>query len=340
MSAGKDPRGLEFAGEEGILRYLEKRHGRSRDKGVPLGIGDDGAEVVVPGGKILATTDLMVEGVHFRLPETSPEDLGFKLAAVNVSDIAAMGGIPLYALLSMSLPPALDFDFVRRLSRGLKRAGRKYGMTLVGGDTTASSGGIFLNLALLGRPAGPRPLTRSGARPGDGIYVTGHLGASVLGLAALALGEKKREPSHMRGVIRKHVRPDPPAAWGAALARRGLCTAAIDISDGLSTDLGRLCRESSAGAEILTADLPVSRGTGRAASDLGRSAVEAALHGGEEYELLFTVEPSKAGAVKRLARRMKIRVTPVGSVTAGRRILRVGPAGDRSPLKPAGWRHF
>jgi thiamine-monophosphate kinase len=340
MSAEKGPEGLRISGEEGILRYLEKRHGRGRKRGVALGIGDDGAEVVIPGGNVIVTTDLMVEGVHFRLPGIPVEDLGFKLGAVNVSDIAAMGGLPLYALLSMSLPSTLDFDFVRRLSRGLKRAGKKYGMELVGGDTTASPGGVFLNLTLLGRAAGPRPLTRSTARRGDEIYVTGHLGASVLGLAALDLGEEKRSAPHIRGVIRRHVRPDPPAAWGAALARRELCTAAIDISDGLSTDLGRLCRASSAGAEIFTADLPIRRGTALAASALGRCAVEAALHGGEEYELLFTVEPSKAGAMKRLARRMKVTVTPIGSVTDGRRIFQVGPVGERLPLEPAGWRHF
>ncbi|MFC1657024.1 thiamine-phosphate kinase [Candidatus Moduliflexota bacterium] len=340
MNTGKGPRGLEISGEEGILRYLEKRHGRGRTKGVALGIGDDGAELVVPGGRVLATTDLMIEGVHFRLTGTSVEDLGFKLAAVNVSDIAAMGGLPLYALLSMSLPAALDFDFVRRLSKGLKRAGRKYGMELVGGDTTVSPGGVFLNLTLLGRPAGPRSLTRSAARQGDDIYVTGHLGASVLGLAALDLGEEKRRASHLRGVTARHLRPDPPAAWGAALARRELCTAAIDISDGLSTDLGRLCRASSAGAEIFTADLPIRRGTVLAASALDRNAVEAALHGGEEYELLFTVDPSKAGAMKRLARRMKVAVTPIGSVTGGRRISQIGRGGERFPLEPAGWRHF
>jgi thiamine-monophosphate kinase len=337
MTEEKGSSPLAAGGEEKILRYLRRAFPPSRK--TTLGIGDDAALVSLPRGKFLTTTDLMVEDVHFRRLLTPPESLGYKLLAVNVSDIAAMGGRPLFGLLAFALPPGLEFDFLRRFARGIKRAGRKYGVEIVGGDTTSSRGGIFTCLTLLGRLTARRPLTRSGARPGDHICVTGDLGASSLGLAALERGKAASDPE-FRSVVRKHLLPSPPAAWGAALAERGFATAAMDISDGLSTDLGRLCRESGTGAEVFPADLPIRRATRKAARLLGMTDLGAALHGGEEYELLFTVDPAEAGAVRNLARRMKVPVTRIGTVLAGRRILQVGGDGKSSPLTPGGWQHF
>jgi len=337
MTEEKGSSPLAEGGEEKILRYLRRAFPPSRK--TTLGIGDDAAMVSLPRGRFLTTTDLMVEDVHFRRLLTPPESLGYKLLAVNVSDIAAMGGRPLFGLLAFALPPGLEFDFLRRFAGGLKRGGRKYGVELVGGDTTSSRGGIFTCLTLLGRLTARRPLTRSGARPGDHICVTGDLGASSLGLAALERGKAASDPE-FRSVVRKHLLPSPPAAWGAALAEKGLATAAMDISDGLSTDLGRLCRESGTGAEIFTADLPVRRVTRKAARLLGMTDLEAALHGGEEYELLFTARPAVAGRIQDLARRMKVPVTRIGTVLAGHRIRQVGGDGRRSPLTPGGWQHF
>ena len=337
MTEEKGSSPLAEGGEEKILRYLRRAFPPSRK--TTLGIGDDAALVSLPRGKFLMTTDLMVEDVHFRRRLTPPESLGYKLLAVNVSDIAAMGGRPLFGLLAFALPPGLEFDFLRRFAGGLKRAGRKYGVEIVGGDTTSSRGGIFTCLTLLGRLTARRPLTRSGARPGDHICVTGDLGASSLGLAALERGKAASDPE-FRSVVRKHLLPSPPALWGAALAEKGLATAAMDISDGLSTDLGRLCRESGTGAEIFTADLPVGRVAKKAARLLGMTDLGAALHGGEEYELLFTVDPAEAGAVRNLARRVKVRVTRIGTVHSGRRIPPGGGDGKRSPLTPQGWQHF
>jgi len=338
MTEEKGSSPLAAGGEERILRYLRRTFPPSRK--TTLGIGDDAALVTLPRGRFLTTTDLMVEDVHFRRLWTPPESLGYKLLAVNVSDIAAMGGRPLFGLLAFALPPGLEFNFLRRFAGGLKRAGRKYGVELVGGDTTASRGGIFTCLTLLGRLTARRPLTRSGARPGDHIWVTGDLGASSLGLAALGRGKEAPSDPNFKTVIRRHLLPSPPAAWGAALAEKGLATAAMDISDGLSIDLGRLCRESGAGAEVFTADLPVSPGTRKAALLLGRETVEAALHGGEEYELLFTVDPAEAGALRSLARRMKVRVTRIGTILRGRRVRQVDGDGKRVPLTPGGWQHF
>ncbi len=307
---------------------------------VAVGVGDDAALVNLSSGKrLLFTTDLMAEGVHFTIPETSPEALGYKLAAVNVSDIAAMGGAPLFALLSIALPPNLDTSFPRRFRAGLAQAEGKFGFEIIGGDTTASAGGIFVSLSLLGRLAGDHPLTRTGAGPGDIICVTGHLGASSLGLTAL-LEREAGERAGLGGVIQRHLRPDPPLDWGKTLARRHLATAAMDLSDGLSTDLNRLCRESGVGAEVYCDTLPIRPFTQRAAALLGRPALESALHGGEDYELLFTVRPAAMKRVAAAARTLAIKVTPIGRIRRRRLVERISPGGERSPFPPGGWRHF
>jgi thiamine-monophosphate kinase len=307
---------------------------------VAVGIGDDTAVVNLPSGKnLLLTTDVMTEGVHFTRQATSPEALGYKLAAVNVSDIAAMGGTPLFALLSLSLPPDLDKPFLRRFRAGLSKGAKKYGFEIVGGDTTSSAAGIFVSLSLLGRLAGRHPLTRTGARPGDILCVTGHLGASSLGLSAL-LERAGSARAGLGGVIRRHLRPDPPLNWGKTLGRRNLATAAMDLSDGLSTDLNRLCRESGVGAEVYCDDLPVRPFTRRAAALLGRPVLESALHGGEEYELLFTARPAMMEKVEAAARAQEVEVTPIGRIRKPRLVERISSRGERSPFPPGGWRHF
>jgi len=311
-----------------------------RGTAVAVGIGDDTALVNLKSGRrLLFTTDLMAEGVHFTRPSTSPEALGYKLAAVNVSDIAAMGGEPLFALLSIALPPDLDNRFPRRFRAGLAQAEGKFDFEIIGGDTTASAAGIFVSLSLLGRLAGGRPLTRAGAGPGDILCVTGHLGASSLGLAAL-LERAAGERAGLGGVIQRHLRPDPPLDWGKTLARRNLATAAMDLSDGLSTDLNRLCRESGVGAEIYCDTVPIRPFTGRAAALLGHSALESALHGGEEYELLFTVKPAALKRVAAAARTLAIKFTPIGKIRRRRLVEQISSEGERSPFPPGGWRHF
>jgi thiamine-monophosphate kinase len=251
-----------------------------------------------------------------------------------------MGGKPTGALLSLALPGDTPFDFIRHLSAGLKTAEKKFGFQLLGGDTTASTSGIFTSLALFGELRAPRPLTRLGAARGDLIYVTGHLGASVLGLEALAAGKGSSGGGPLRSVARRHLRPDPPLAWGMKLAERSLASAAMDLSDGLSTDLGRLCRESGVGAEIETESLPIRRATRKAAAALGCDAAAAALHGGEEYELLFTVRDGKAKTMEGLAVASGVKVTRIGTVLEGGKIFTVAPGRKREPLEPRGWRHF
>lgn len=335
---------LTTIGEDAIVRlFAGARRGGAAggDRTVAIGPGDDAALVRPPrGARLLLTTDLLAEGVHFRRSWAGAADLGWKLAAVNVSDIAAMGGRPLWALLSLALPPGLDAAFAAGLGRGVRAAARHFGFSLVGGDTCASAGGVFLSLTLAGA-AGPRTLTREGARPGDLLCVTGHLGASQLGLAALERHAGAPLPAPLRGCARRHLRPEPRVAFGAALCRTGLAAAALDISDGVARDLGRLCAASRVGAEVRSDRLPLLPATIRAARLLDRDPTAAALHGGEEYELLFTAKPQRLRRLAALGRRLGVRVTAIGTILPRRAGVTVVDAdGSRSPLVPRCWEHF
>ena len=338
MSNRRKPLSLADLREERVVDLFRRSFSRGAGRG-EVGIGDDSALVRLGGRPVLVTADHMVEGVHFTRRGTPPDALGYKLAAMNASDIAAMGGIPSCALLSLAIPAGVKEEYLKRLSRGLRRGAAKFGFRIVGGDTTASQGGIFASLTLLGTPAGRRPLLRAGARVGDLVWVTGHLGASAAGLAALTSARAAESPS-VRTAVRRHLWPAPPLAFGAALGRSGLASAALDLSDGLSTDLARLCRESGAGCEVLEGRLPVRPFTARAAAALGLDPRALAVHGGEEYELLFTVRPSAAGKAVRLAGRLGTAVTAIGTITRGPELRLVSPGGRRRVLRPAGWQHF
>jgi thiamine-monophosphate kinase len=335
---------LSQVGEDALVRFFvgaRRRDVIGRRRAVVVGPGDDAAVVRPPrGGKLLLTTDLLAEDVHFRSSWASPADLGWKLAAVNASDIAAMGGRPLWALLSLALPRDLGAEFATGLRRGLRAAARRFGFSIIGGDTCASGAGVFLSLTLLGT-AGRRLLTREGAAPGDLLFVTGHLGASSLGLVALEGVADGSRPGPVRACVRRHLRPEPRLAFGAALSRTGLASAALDVSDGLSRDLARLCAASGLGAEVFAAALPILPATLRSARLLGRDLLEAALHGGEEYELLFTARPGDAERIAALGRRLGLPVTVIGRMV-GRRAGRMltGVDGVRRPLTPLTWEHF
>lgn len=335
---------LSRIGEDAIVRIFggaPRRAAAGPEPAVVVGPGDDAAVVHPPrGARLLLTTDLLAEDVHFRRRWAAPADLGWKLAAVNASDIAAMGGRPLWALLSLALPPELDSAFAAALGRGLRAAARRFGFAIVGGDTCASADRIFLSLTLAGAAA-PRVLTRGGARPGDRIFVTGHLGAAALGLAALERHGSAPLPPPLRPCARRHLRPEPRLAFGAGLAGRGLARAALDVSDGISRDLGRLCAASHVGAEVHADRLPVLPSTSRAARLLALDPTASALHGGEEYELLFTARPDAEPQVSALGRRLGLRVTAIGRILPRRAgVSVVGADGRRSTLVPRGWEHF
>jgi len=335
---------LNQIGEDAVVRIFggaPRRTGAGLEPAVVIGPGDDAAVVQPPrGARLLLTTDVLAEDVHFRRRWARPADLGWKLAAVNASDIAAMGGRPLWALLALALPPELDRSFAAGMARSLRAASRSFGFTIVGGDTCASAAGIFLSLTLAG-VAGPRLLTREGAQPDDQIFVTGHLGASALGLTALERHGSGLLPLPLRRCARRHLHPAPRLAFGAALAGTGFAHSALDVSDGISRDLGRLCAASRVGAEVQADWLPVLPSTARAARLLGSDPIAAALHGGEEYELLFTARPHDERRVLALGKRLGLRVTAIGRILPRRDgVSVIGSDGQRKALIPAGWEHF
>jgi thiamine-monophosphate kinase len=330
---------LSKLGEFGAIERI-KGICRPAGRGVVVGIGDDAAVLKVPhGGMTLVSTDMLVEGVHFDLSYTPMGALGFKALTVNVSDIAAMGGRTRYYLTSIALSPDFKTEDLDSLYKGMEEAAGRFGSRMVGGDTCASTGPMVICVTVLGEPAGVKPVRRSGARPGDDIYVSGTLGESAGGLLLLkagAGGGKQRDKGVDKSAARlmeRHLMPVPRAELGAELGRAGLATSMIDISDGFSSDLMHILQTSGVGAEVEGARLPVSRGL---EGVFGRKKAAAlALHGGEDYELLFT-----AGRLKRKAIEGMGGCVRVGRVTEGGGAWLIGEDGRRVSITPKGYEHF
>jgi thiamine-monophosphate kinase len=293
-----------------------------------IGIGDDCAVLPIPPGhEALVTTDLSLENVHFKRVWHPPESVGHRCLARGLSDIAAMGGEPLAVFLSLAVPRSLPQKWVDGFLRGLLKLASEFKVSLAGGDTAESPGGIMADIVVLGSVPKGKAVLRSGGRPGNRIYVTGELGASAATIELLS-GGKKLRPSDFGS----HFYPRPRVSVGRFLRAKGLASAMIDISDGLSTDLGHICEESGVGAELETEAIPVAS-VGRSA---GRVALRFALHGGEDYELLFTAPPRET-IPSRIA---GVAVRQIGVVMRGRKILLREKRGLRQDLLPQGWEHF
>jgi len=313
-----------------IRRQVQARRGRGM---VRTGIGDDAAVLACPAGfEVLVTTDFSLEGVHFRREWHPPDSVGHRCLTRGLSDIAAMGGEPAAAFLSLALPADLPQRWVDGFMSGLLRLGRQYDVPLAGGDTAESPAGVLADIVVVGRVPTGKALLRSGARPGDSIYVTGELGRSAWtlqrlregGLAALGRKGKPRYADHD-----PHFYPQPRIAVGRWLRQQGLATAAIDVSDGLSTDLGHVCQESDVGALVYEAAIPRPSG-------LPASSLHYALHGGEDYELLFTA-PGSSTVPSKIAR---VRVTRIGEIIRGHDLWLADSHGLRKALPQRGWEHF
>jgi len=299
-----------------------------RDPAIRIGIGDDCAVLQLPRGhEALLTTDFSLEDVHFRRSWHAPEVVGHRCLARGLSDIAAMGGEPLAAFLSLALPARLPQNWVDRFLQGFLTLARQFRVPLAGGDTAQSPAGILADIVVLGSVPRGHAILRSGARPGDSIYVTGELGGGADALHRLCAGNRIKPEDYPR-----HFDPIPRIAIGLLLREHRLATAMIDLSDGLSTDLGHLCDESKVGAEILADSVPRAR-VGR---PLRTVDLKDALHGGDDYELLFTAPPRN-----QIPRRIAgVSITPIGRITRGKKIFLIGESGKRSLLKPQGWEHF
>jgi thiamine-monophosphate kinase len=295
---------------------------------VVVGVGDDAAVVAPGSGQLVLTTDALVEGSHFSRSTASARDIGYKAVAVNVSDIAAMGASPRYALCALTLSEAVDGAWVMELFGGMREACDEFALTLVGGNL-ARGPEVTVAVTVTGEVAPGRAITRDGARPGDLIVVTGTLGASAAGLR-LAAGRTPPTEEERAAIVR-HLRPTPRIGEAGVLARSG-ATAMIDVSDGLALDLSRLCAASGLGARVRLADVPV----GPAAS------LEEALGGGEDYELLAALAdgPAVAAASEELAEGFGVTLTDIGAFTATPGMVAVDAAGHEAPLLPTGWDHF
>ena len=314
--------------EKALIRRVRDRAARGKGLHGVAGIGDDCAVVPVPRGhEALVTTDFSLEGVHFKRAWHPPDSVGHRCLARGLSDIAAMGGQPLAVFLSLALPRNLPQSWVDGFLRGFLKLADKFKVSLAGGDTAESPGGVLADIIVLGSVPKGKAVLRSGARPGDRIYVTGALGASAAAIALLS-GGSKVQPSDLGS----HFYPWPRVACGRFLREKGLASAMIDISDGLSTDLSHICEESGVGAELEAEAIPVAS-VGKSA---GKVELRLALHGGEDYELLFTAAPGKR-VPSRIA---GVAVRQIGVVKAGRQIYLLNKHGMKQRLLPQGWEHF
>jgi thiamine-monophosphate kinase len=303
-----------------------------------LGIGDDAAVIRSrPGTEWVFSCDQFVENVHFLTAVTPPEAIGYKALARATSDLGAMGARPRFFLLSLSLPTERTGVWLDRMTGGMSRAARQFGLTLAGGDTArspSSNSTVALNLMVIGEIAAGHSVGRSGARPGDALFVSGRLGGSQLGLDLILRGIAQER--RWRRLLAPHFYPKPAIELGCWLAERRLASAMMDISDGLSSDLFRLCQASGVGARIDQEKLPgVAVPAGLRSR--GLDGLTLALHGGEDYGLLFTVGKRHLASVPRAFRGQ--RITRIGEIFAGSGVTLLTD-GATSVLEPRGWDHF
>jgi len=311
------------------------------------GIGDDAAVLrSTPGKETVITADLLVEDIDFRRTTTPPYLLGHKALAVSLSDIAAMGARPLWSMVSIGVPEDVwETDFVERLYDGLLDLASRYGVQLIGGDTSRTNERIVIDSIVSGECAARMAVMRSGASAGDQVFVTGSLGAAAAGLRLIERGAHLAEQNladddsqKLDHILLRQLRPEPRVGWGIVLGEERLATSMIDLSDGLSSDLNRLCAASNVGALIESALLPVDEHVTELCGRRALDPLQLALHGGEDFELLFTVKPDN---VTRLPRRVDgVEIKRIGEVTDSRDGVRISEGARVWELKPGGWVHF
>ena len=334
-------------GERALLRHLRERI--PSGPRVKIGVGDDAAAVETPG-LTLITTDTLVEGVHFRRDWSSARLVGRKAMAVNLSDIGAMGGTPRFATVSLALPAELPMAFVDGLYDGLLERAGEASVFVVGGNVAATTGPVVIDVTLLGDASAGGVLTRGNALADDHVVVTGALGAAGAGLLLLEAGVRPgaeppaREkpspediaPDLIAAALAAHLDPAPPFSFGAAVAEAGLAHAGMDLSDGLSGDLAAMCEASGVGAFVDAEALPVDPAASAADRD---AALELALHGGEDYQLLLAVPDDALDRLREVAERAAVRVTSIGRFveTAGVTLRR---AGEATALRARSHEHF
>ena len=330
---------MKMMGELAFIERIRSEANKRPARGVALGIGDDCAILRPPRGhEVLVTTDFTLENRHFRREWHPAESVGHRALARGLSDLAAMGARPMAAFLSLALPHEMlatspGRRWVKGFFEGLHGLAGANNVPLAGGDTSESPNGLVLaDIVLVGSAPIGRSLRRSGGHPGDILYVTGALGGAAAELTSLRQGKAGKRASAKSGEEHPQLYPQPRLNVGQALLRRRLATAAIDLSDGISTDVAHLCAESGVGAEILESALPIH--------DLARKnpeqALDLALHGGEDYEILFSA-PARVRVPAAVA---GVPITRIGRLVSGSAISIVDSSGSSRPLAAGGWEHF
>ncbi|MDR9459792.1 MAG: thiamine-phosphate kinase [Dehalococcoidia bacterium] len=323
-------------GEFGLIDLLAKIVGPAESKSVLVGIGDDAACWRAEASTQLATTDSLIQNVHFTLSTTSWRELGWKALAVSLSDIAAMGGQPQYALVSLGLPGNTDVASIAELYEGMAELARLFDVSIVGGDSVEAPV-VMLSLVVIGKAQETQNvLTRSAAAPGDRIALTGYLGASAAGMAMLERGpELFQEDENIITTLRAaHLKPRPRVAEGQVLAHHGV-KAAIDLSDGLVSDLSKLCKASGVGARLFINQIPLHP---MVRDNFADHSINLALSGGEDYELLFT---APGEVINKIGTEIACPVTVIGEVIAKpKRVKIIDEHGNEIKLEKEGWEHF
>ncbi len=326
-----------MAGEFDLIRkYLTPL-----TEGTPgaLSLDDDAALLQVPAGEeLVVTADAMAEGVHF-LSDDPPDGVAQKLLRVNLSDLAAMGAAPLGYLVTAALPAAQAESWMAALAEGLARDQERFGIALLGGDTTRSGAGVVLSLTALGSLPPGRALRRGTARDGDLVFVSGSIGDAYLGLQARQGGLTGLDPDALARLVGRYRLPEPRLDLGQALRAEGLANAAIDVSDGLVADLGHIARTSGLGARIEAAAVPLSPAA-RAVLSADPTLLPKLVGGGDDYELLFTAAPEREAAITALADRLGLALTRIGRMAAGQGVTLVDPQGAPLASGAGGWTHF
>ena len=338
------PERVSDIGEFGLIRRISSLLNNEgiRSEGVTVGIGDDTASFLPRSGyEVLVTCDCMVEGRHYLPGKIRPYDLGRRAMTLNISDIGAMGGRPLYALVSLGLKPEMLVRDVEEMYRGFLVELKPFGASVIGGNLTTSGNGMFIDVTLVGEVEQGKAVRRSGARPGDAILVTGYPGQAAAGLLLLL-----RTPDDSKildhPLVKIYNTPSHRAPLGEAIAKAGCVTAMIDTSDGFLGDLGHICEESGAGAELYEEKLPVSESLREASLVLHRDPYDFVLSDSDDYELVITCRPQDVALLQSVANRCcPVPLTEVGRTKHGAlEITLLLPGGERRPVKISGWDHF
>ncbi len=330
------PKTIQDVGEHGLLQLIRQRWGKTAP-GLVVGMGDDAAVFELDAQRQgLATCDLLIEEIHFERSWISPWQLGYKSLAVNLSDIAAMGGIPRFALISLALSPRLPLSWLEEFYQGMGELAERRGVVIAGGDTCSSTK-IIINITVLGEVQKDELLLRSGAKVGNQILVTGTLGQAAAGLAILQTNQATAADSPL---IQKQLQPQARCQEALVIAASGLATAMLDLSDGLAADIPNLTQSSQVGARVWLNRLPISSYLKERAPGLGKRAQELALCGGEDYELLLTAPPSAVAPLQKALADCNCPLTVIGEILPVQDGLQLLDVHNNPQPWPQGYQHF